>query len=78
LSTNTLGQAVKHRRNVLKMSQMELAAQIDGTQKTVSLIEADKRLPEFNTIIRLAKALKGSITIQPNGDIEIIGDAVGI
>ncbi|MEV6163065.1 helix-turn-helix transcriptional regulator [Streptomyces sp. NPDC052052] len=63
-----LGQAVHDRRIELGLSQAELARRAGMTQPQISHIEGGDSVPTLHLLIRLAKALDASLTIDLDGD----------
>ena len=51
---NSVGKALKEQREMLGLSQAELAKQLQFSQQAVSLWEADKRAPSIYACIKLA------------------------
>jgi ribosome-binding protein aMBF1 (putative translation factor) len=63
-----LGQAVYDRRAQLGLSQTELARRAEMTQAQISNIEGGDSVPTLPVLMRLAKALDASLTIDLDGD----------
>ncbi|MBP1043180.1 helix-turn-helix transcriptional regulator [Vagococcus sp. BWB3-3] len=49
---------VREHRKALKLSQLELARQVEVARQTINLIENDKYNPSLDLCIKLALALK--------------------
>lgn len=49
---------VREHRKTLKLSQLELARQVEVARQTINLIENDKYNPSLELCIKLALALK--------------------
>lgn len=52
-----IGRRIQHYRNKAKLTQDQLAEQVGTSQKHLSRIELGYHLPNFETVIALAKAL---------------------
>jgi transcriptional regulator with XRE-family HTH domain len=57
----SLGQRIKQRREILKITQQELAQALGMTPQNISLIEKDKSTPSLAVVSRLAEQLGASI-----------------
>lgn len=62
-----LGQRIKKRREVLNITQQELAQAIGVTPQHVSAVEQDKRVPSFAFLTKLAENLGVSIDYLVSG-----------
>lgn len=63
-----LGQAVYDRRTELGLPQAELARRAGMAQPQISNIEGGDSVPTLPLLIRLAKALNASLSIDLDGD----------
>lgn len=63
------GKTIKSLREKRKLTQKELAEQINVSDKTISKWETEKGLPDVSVIEELAKALGVSITELFTGDL---------
>jgi transcriptional regulator with XRE-family HTH domain len=54
----SFGEHVRDRRRALKLTQIELAEQLDIRQSTLSDIENGRHAPTLETVEKIAKALK--------------------
>ena len=63
------GKTIKSLREKRKLTQKELAEQINVSDKTISKWETEKGLPDMSVIEELAKALGVSITELFTGDL---------
>jgi transcriptional regulator with XRE-family HTH domain len=57
----SLGQRIKQRREILKVTQQELAQALGMTPQNISLIEKDKSTPSLAVVSKLAEQLGSSI-----------------
>jgi transcriptional regulator with XRE-family HTH domain len=57
----SLGQRIRQRRAVLKITQQELAQALGMTPQNISLIEKDKSTPSLAVVSKLAEQLGSSI-----------------
>ena len=57
----SLGQRIKQRREILKITQQELAQALGMTPQNISLIEKDKSTPSLTVVSKLAEQLGASV-----------------
>jgi transcriptional regulator with XRE-family HTH domain len=57
----SLGQRIRQRRAILKITQQELAQALGMTPQNISLIEKDKSTPSLAVVSKLAEQLGSSI-----------------
>lgn len=67
-----LGKQIKKYRNLLSLSQDELAEKIFVSRQTISNWENDKSYPDVNSLVLLSDVFKTSIDNLIKGDIEIM------
>ena len=72
----TLGQRIRERRQVMKLTQLELAKALDVTPQHVSAIEQDKRAPSLNSLAKLAEELGVSVDYLVTGKEGVITDTI--
>ena len=72
----SLGQRIRKRRQVLKITQQELAQALGVSPQHVSLIEQDKTTPSFTLLPKLAEQLGVSIDYLVSGKEGIITDII--
>lgn len=72
----SLGQRIRKRRQVLKITQQELAQALGVSPQHVSLIEQDKTVPSFTLLPKLAEQLGVSIDYLVSGKEGIITDTI--
>jgi transcriptional regulator with XRE-family HTH domain len=60
MNAESLGQRIKQKRQILGMTQEELAKKLKVTSQYISAIELDKRLPSLNFLARLAEELSAT------------------
>ena len=72
----SLGERIRQRRQVLKLTQQQLAAAINLTSQHISAIEQDKRAPSLNSLARLAEELGVTIDYLVTGKEGIITDTI--
>jgi len=56
----SIGKRIRKRRQILKITQQELAKAIGVTPQHISAIEQDKRDPSLSSLARLAEELGGN------------------
>ena len=66
----TYAQKVKEAREILDISQRQLAEQIGVSQRTITMYETGASLPRGTTVRKLAKALNVSVEYLMNDDID--------
>lgn len=72
----SLGQRIRKRRQVLKITQQDLAQALGVSPQHVSLIEQDKTTPSFTLLPKLAEQLGVSIDYLVSGKEGIITDII--
>jgi len=72
----SLGQRIRKRRQILKVTQQELAEALRVTPQHISVIEQDKRTPSVLFLAKLAEELGVSIDYLVSGREGIITDAM--
>ena len=72
----SLGQRIKQRREVLKITQQELAKALGMTPQHISLIEQDKTTPSLAVVSKLAEQLGASIDYLVYGKEGISTDII--
>jgi transcriptional regulator with XRE-family HTH domain len=68
----TLGERIRHRRQVLKITQQELAKALGLTPQHISAIEQDKRTPSLAFLVKAGKELGVSIDYLVSGEEGVI------
>jgi len=71
-----LGKRIKQRRQILKITQQELAQALGLTPQHISAIEQDKRTPSIACLAKLAEELGVSIDYLVSGKEGIITDTI--
>ena len=72
----SLGQRIRERRQVLKLTQQQLGQALRLTPQHLSAVEQDKRAPSLNTLAKLAEELGVSIDYLITGQEGIITDTI--
>ncbi len=72
----SIGQRIRQRRQILKITQQDLAKAIGMTPQHISLIEQDKAAPSLTVISKLAEQLGVSIDYLVAGKRGIITDVI--
>jgi len=72
----SLGERIRKRRHVLKLTQQQLAEAIGLTSQHVSAIEQDKRAPSLPSLARLAEELGVTIDYLVTGKESVITDTI--
>lgn len=72
----SLGQRIRKRRQILKVTQRELAQALGITPQHISAIEQDKRTPSVLFLAKLAEELGVSIDYLVSGKEGIINGAI--
>jgi transcriptional regulator with XRE-family HTH domain len=72
----SLGQRIRKRRQVLKITQQDLSQALGVSPQHVSLIEQDKTTPSFVLLPKLAEQLGVSIDYLVSGKEGIITDII--
>jgi transcriptional regulator with XRE-family HTH domain len=68
----SLGQRIKQRREILKLTQKQLAESLKVTPQHVSVIEQDKRTPSIVSLAKIAEELGVSIDYLVTGKEGIV------
>jgi len=74
-----IGQRIRKRREVLNITQQELAQALGVTPQHISVVEKDKRVPSLTFLAKLAEQLGVSIDYLVSGKAtqgEIVLDAI--
>ncbi len=72
----SLGQRIRQRREILKVTQQELAQALGMTPQNISLIEKDKSTPSLTVISKLAEQLGSSIDYLVSGKEGVSTDII--
>lgn len=72
----TLGQRIRKRRQVLKITQQELAQALGVSPQHISLIEQDKAAPSITLLPKLAEQLGITIDYLVSGKEGVITDII--
>ena len=72
----SLGQRIKQRREILKITQQELAQTLGMTPQNISLIEKDKSIPSLAVVSKLAEQLGASIDYLVCGKEGVSADII--
>lgn len=72
----SLGQRLKQRREALKITQRQLAENLEVTPQHISAIEQDKRIPSLAFLTKLAEELGITIDYLVAGKEGVITDAI--
>jgi len=72
----SLGQRIKQRRQVLKVTQQELAKAVGMTPQHISLIEQDKAAPSLAVVSKIAEQLGTSIDYLVAGEGGVSTDTI--
>lgn len=72
----SLGERIRKRRQLLEITQQELAQVLRVTPQHVSALEHDKRVPSLVFLTRLAEELGVSIDYLVSGKESIITDTI--
>lgn len=72
----SLGQRIRKRRQILKITQSQLAKALDLTPQHVSAIEQDKRTPSLASLAKLAKELGVTVDYFVTGKEGILTDTI--
>ena len=72
----TLGKRIRKRREVMKLTQQELAKALGHTSQHISAIEQDKRAPSLASLAKMAEELGVSIDYLVTGKEGIITDTI--
>ena len=72
----SLGQRLKQRREALRITQRQLAENLEVTPQHISAIEQDKRIPSLAFLTKLAEELGITIDYLVAGKEGVITDAI--
>jgi transcriptional regulator with XRE-family HTH domain len=72
----TVGQRTRMRRQVLKLTQQELAKDVGLSPQHISAIEQDKRAPSLPSLAKLAEALGLTTDYLVTGKEGVITDTI--
>lgn len=72
----SVGKRIRKRRQILEMTQQELAKAIGVTPQHISAIEQDKRDPSLSSLAKLAEELGVTIDYLVTGKESVITDAI--
>jgi len=72
----SLGERIRKRRQVLKLTQHQLAEALSLTSQHISAIEQDKRAPSLSSLARLAEELGVTVDYLVSGKEGIITDTI--
>lgn len=72
----TLGERIRKRRQVMKLTQQELGQALNLTSQHISAIEQDKRTPSLSSLIKMAQELGVSVDYLLTGQEGVIIDTI--
>ncbi|MEL7562992.1 helix-turn-helix transcriptional regulator [Dehalogenimonas sp. 4OHTPN] len=72
----SIGDRIRRKRIGLRLTQLDIAKQLDITPQHVSAIEKNHRLPSIEILDKLAEALGVSIDFLVNGQKSILQDLI--
>jgi len=72
----SIGRRIRKRRQILEMTQKELAEAIGVTPQHISAIEQDKRDPSLSSLTKLAEELGVTIDYLVTGKESVITDTI--
>ncbi|GAH96395.1 unnamed protein product [marine sediment metagenome] len=72
----SVGKEIRKRRQILKISQQELAKAIGVTPQHISAMEQDKRAPSLSSLARLAEELGVTVDYLVVGKEGVITDVI--
>jgi transcriptional regulator with XRE-family HTH domain len=72
----SIGKRIRKRRQILEMTQQELAEAIGVTPQHISAIEQDKRDPSLSSLGKLAEELGVTIDYLVTGKESVITDTI--
>ena len=72
----TLGERIKDRRQILKLTQEQLAKAVGLTPQHISAIEQDKRTPSLSSLAKLAEELGVTVDYLVTGKEGVITDTI--
>ena len=72
----SLGQRIRKRRQILKLTQQQLAEALGLTSQHISAIEQDKRAPSLTSLAKLAEELGVTVDYLVTGKEGVITDTI--
>ena len=72
----SLGQRIRKRRQILKLTQQQLAEALDLTPQHVSAVEQNKRTPSLTSLAKLAEELGVTVDYLVIGKEGVITDTI--
>jgi len=72
----TLGERIRKRRQLMKLTQQELGKALSLTSQHISAIEQDKRTPSLASLAKIAEELGVSVDYLLTGQEGIITDTI--
>ena len=72
----SLGQRIRKRRQILKLTQKQLAEALGLTSQHISAIEQDKRAPSLTSLAKLAEELGVTVDYLVTGKEGVITDTI--
>lgn len=72
----SLGQRIRKRRGVLKLTQQQLAESVNLSRQHISAIEEDKRAPSLESLVKIAEELGVTVDYLLTGKESLITDAI--
>ncbi|RLC62152.1 MAG: hypothetical protein DRI01_07365 [Chloroflexi bacterium] len=72
----SIGKRIRKRRQILEMTQKELAEAIGVTPQHISAVEQDKRDPSLSSLAKLAEELGVTIDYLVTGKESVITDTI--
>ena len=72
----SLGQRIRKRRQILKLTQQQVAEALDLTPQHVSAIEQNKRTPSLTSLAKLAEELGVTVDYLVAGKEGVITDTI--
>lgn len=72
----SVGQRIRKRRQILKLTQQQLAAALDLTSQHISAIEQDKRAPSLTSLAKLAEELGVTVDYLVTGKEGVVTDTI--
>jgi transcriptional regulator with XRE-family HTH domain len=72
----TIGERIRKRRQLMKLTQQELGKALSLTSQHISAIEQDKRTPSLASLAKIAEELGVSVDYLLTGQEGIITDTI--
>ena len=72
----TLGERIRKRRQLMKLTQQELGKALGLTSQHISALEQDKRTPSLASLAKIAKELGVSVDYLLTGQAGIVTDTI--